>query len=108
MRNIYDAMQLLVGRGLDRMNLDELKMLAGATDYAESEARRLSAVCSGVACLVMNDSMQSPSAGNFQDGESVFGLLCSLSNGLDTIAALIHLGEEAECRAQEMQKAPES
>lgn len=108
MRTIYDAMQLLAARGLDRMNQEELEMLAGATDRAEVEARQLSAICEGIACLVSADAEGRISAGNFQTAESVFELLCYLSNQFDSIAGMICLGEEARHRVGELQRADTS
>lgn len=101
MRDIYEAMTLLANRGLKHMTLDELKMLSGATDIAESEARRLAAVCDGIACLVNTDATAKLPGGNFQSESDVFDLLCSLSHSLSGIAGLIYLGGEAELKVQE-------
>ncbi|MCB1918323.1 MAG: hypothetical protein KDG52_21745 [Rhodocyclaceae bacterium] len=107
-RNTYEVFHLLARAGLDRLNVDELTALSGATEIAENEAERLAKVCDGIACLVSNDGQCSPQSGNFQHPDAVFDLLCSVSQGLNTIAALIHVGSEADYLARTMRQAEQA
>lgn len=99
MLTVQDAMALMFQRGKANMSTDDLEGLASLTDYAADEARRLSAVCEGLGCLISYDGRNPTGAGNFWDGEDVSTLLFALGHSFDVLAAMVHVGDEANFEA---------
>lgn len=104
MSPITDAFQTLFSSAKENLSLDELDTLAILAEEAGNEARRLSGVCSALACLVQTDEGASTPSGSFQDAPGVFDLLCSLSLSLDAISGMIETGHRAEDRARELRE----
>jgi len=101
MKSIHDAVTALYIRASDHMTPAELDEVGSTMlDQAESAARNLSSVAEGISCLVSNDGMQDSPFGSFQDSDSVSGLLWSISQQADMIAALIWVGGEARAHAR--------
>lgn len=99
MRTVQDAMALMFQRGKANMSTEELDGLASLSDYAADEARRLSAVCEGLGCLISYDSRNPTGAGNFRDGEAVSDLVFALGHSFDVLAGMVHVGDEATYEA---------
>ena len=99
MRTVQDAMALMFQRGKANMTTEELDGLASLSDYAADEARRLSAVCEGLGCLIDYDSRNPTGAGNFRDGEDVSALVFALGHSFDVLAGMVHVGDEATFEA---------
>ena len=97
MRPMHDAMVTLFEHAKDRLTDQELESLANLTELARDEARRMSVVVEGLACLIADDD----AVGTFHDRGDVFKLLCSLSHSLDTIAAMTYAGEWAAYHGNE-------
>lgn len=102
MTPITDAFQTLFSSAKENLSLEELDTLASLAEEAGSEARRLSGVCSALACVVQTDGDATVPFGSFQDASSVFDLLCNLSLSLDAISGMIETGHLAEDRAREL------
>lgn len=99
MRTVQNAMALMFQRGKANMSTEELDGLASLSDYAADEARRLSAVCEGLGCLISYDSRNPVGAGNFRDGEDVSDLVFALGHSFDVLAGMVHVGDEATYEA---------
>ena len=67
MSPITNAFQTLFSGAKENLSLDELDTLAILAEEAGNEARRLSGVCSALACLVENDEDARVPSGSFQD-----------------------------------------
>lgn len=105
MSDLYSVMTSLYGRAKDHMSADELRKVGETlTEEAASIARRMDGTLQGIACLVQDDANRKSGAGSFQDGESVFALLCSIAQQFDTIAAMIDVGTEATRKANELDR----
>ena len=96
---MQDAMSMMFARGKASMTAADLEELARLTEHASAEARRLSAVCDGLGCLVSNDGLERGRAGNFQGPGDVSTLLFALAHGLDVIAGMTLVGDEATFEA---------
>ena len=99
---MHTALRTLYERAKDSMTIEELKSISGLVETAGAEAGRLSTVCDGIACLVLSDGDAKLQCGSFRAPSSLFELLCSLSHGLDAIASMIEIGQEADFRAHEL------
>lgn len=105
MNSHYDALTSLYGHAKDHMTAAELREVGDAlTDQAASLARRMDDVLQGIACLVSEDGKHKSGAGSFQDGESVFNLLCAMAQQFDTIAGMIEVGTEAKWKAGDVER----
>lgn len=102
MTPITDAFQTLFSSAKENLSLEALDTLTILAEEAGNEARRLSGVCSALACLVQNDEDARAPSGSFQHPSSVFDLLCHLSVSLDAISGMIETGHLAEDRAREL------
>lgn len=99
---MHRALTTLYGRAKDGMTIEELKSIGNLVEAAGDEARRLSTVCEGIACLVSSDGDAPLECGSFRTPSALFELLCSLSHGFDAIASMIEIGQEADFRAREL------
>ncbi|AVR89537.1 hypothetical protein Tharo_2649 [Thauera aromatica K172] len=97
---MHTALCTLYERAKDGMTIQELETVAQLTELAGDEARRLSALCEGVACLVLSGEEAPCSAGSFQTPGGLFDLLCSLAHSLDAIGGLVEIGQEADRRVR--------
>jgi hypothetical protein len=104
MTPITDAFQTLFSHAKENLSLEELDTLASLSGEAGGEARRLSGVCSALACLVRTEEEASAASGSFQDASSVFDLLCNLSLSLDAISGMVETGHRAEDRARALRE----
>lgn len=106
MSTIYDALTTMYEHAKDQMSAEQLQGVAEAmTEGAISSARNMSSVVEGLACLVDTDGAQSGiRAGNFQNADSIFPLLCAISEQFGTIAALVEVGTEATWKAQQIRE----
>ena len=85
----------LFERAHDRLSDEDLDQLAGgALEDAQSRARWLSSVASGVGCMVHGD--QKMRTGAFQQPESLASLLFSIAGAADEIEGLLSLSSSAE------------
>lgn len=97
-----NVLTTLYERAKDSMTIDELKSVGSLVEAAGDEARRLSSVYGGIACLVSADGDAPLRSGSFQTPDSLFELLCAVANGFDAIASMIEIGQEADFRAHEL------
>jgi hypothetical protein len=104
MNPITKALQTLFSSAKENLSLEELDTLAILAEEAGNEARRLSGVCSALACLVQTDGGAPVPSGSFQHPSGVFDLLCNLSLSLDAISGMIETGHSAEDRARELRE----
>ena len=104
MTPITDTLRTLFSHAEERLSLEELDTLTILAEEAGNEARRLSCVCSALACLVDADGDAPVPSGSFQHPSSVFDLLCNLSLSLDAISGMIETGHRAEDRARELRE----
>lgn len=104
MTPITNAFQTLFSHSKERLSLEELDTLTILAEEAGNEARRLSGVCSALACLVDADGDAPVPSGSFQHPSSVFDLLCNLSLSLDAISGMIETGHSAEDRARALRE----
>lgn len=96
----HKAIRSLYENASDHMSADELHEIGEAlTDEAGDMAFRAADVMEGIACLVSNDGTQESQSGNFRTAESVFNLLCMVSQQFNTIGALVEVGAEAKWQA---------
>lgn len=93
------VMETLFEHAKGTMPISDLEAVAHLSDHAVDEARRLSGICEGIACLVASDSEGGTQAGSFQDPDGFFGLMCALAHGFDTVAAMVQLGAQASYHA---------
>lgn len=100
MRSLRETMQVLYRRAEPTMTVDDLDKVAGATYFAHSHADKMATVCEGIACLV--DADDGARTGSFQDRESLFDLMCAVTNSFDEIAALTQLGDDATARKADL------
>lgn len=104
MNPITKALQTLFSSAKENLSLEELDTLAILAEEAGNEARRLSGVCSALACLVQTDGGAPVPSGSFQHPSGVFDLLCNLSLSLDAISGMIETGHSAEDRARALRE----
>lgn len=97
-------MSKLFERAEGRLTLEELEAIAQLSANGADAARRLAAVCEGIACLVTADQNKPIRAGNFQEPDAVFDLLCMLSHGLDTVAGMVEIGSAAEFKVRQLRE----
>lgn len=91
-----DTARMLFEAARPHLTDADLSAVAGLAEHAADDARRMSAVCDGLACIIESDAArQGARAGSFQGGESIFGLLCSLGAAFDSIGAKADLGDSA-------------
>ncbi len=102
---MYDAMATMFNHAKGTMQLPELDALATLAEHASDEARRLSSVCGGLACLVEDDASKGRCGSFHDDAAGLFDLLCALSHSFDTIAGMAHVGDEARFLANERRAA---
>jgi len=90
-----DTSRMLFEAARPHLTDADLSALADLAEHAADDARRMASVCNGLACIIESDSLQQGGAGSFQDGESIFSLLCSLGAAFDSIGAKADLGDSA-------------
>ena len=100
MNTTYSALMTLYVRAKDRMSGEELREVGTIlTDNASAFARHMQGTCESLACLVSNDAVCKPQAGNFQGGAEVFDLLMVMGATFDVIAGMTEAGKEATALA---------
>lgn len=74
----------------------DLSALADLAEHAADDARRMSAVCDGLSCLIESDSLQQGGrAGSFQTGATIGNLLAVLGSAFDSVGSKADLGDAA-------------
>lgn len=102
--NTYDCMMMIYRHAEAHMTQVELKAVGSSfTEEAANLARRLDGVLQGIACLVLDDAKRPDPVGSFQNGETVFNLLCATAQQLNIIAALVDVGTEATWQVRELE-----
>lgn len=99
MRTTQEAMTTMFECGKANMTAADLELLASMTEYAADEARRLSAVCEGMGCLIDYDGRNPTGAGNFRDGADVSTLVFALGHSFDVLAGMVDVGDRATYEA---------
>lgn len=101
----HDALTSLYAHAKDHMTADELGQLGDSlTTEAIGLARRMNGVAQNIACLVSEDGLRKTGAGNFQDSESVFELLCVMAHQFDVISGMVEVGSQAAWKANEIER----
>ncbi len=95
MKSIAEAFEKIVGSNIPNLNHDDLTYCAGALDLAGRELENLSEVLQNVGCLINSDG---DGTGCFQEKVSVSTLCFNISSQLETIRALVNLGDAATYR----------
>ncbi len=85
------VLDVLWERAGDRLSPEELEWFAMASDHAEHMALQLQKTVENLGVLLVNDE----NTGAFDDVGNTGALLFHITNTLDTIRALIHVGESA-------------
>jgi len=84
----------------NKMSRADLEFFSGSTDVAVSLARNVSAVTSGIACLI-SAAAHAPfgvvSSGALQDADSTPILLSHIADTVAMAAALMDIGADADC-----------
>lgn len=103
MKPADNPIRVLYDVAKDHMSANDLQEVGEAlTDEAGELAFRAGEVLEGVACLVASDGGQKSKAGNFQDANGVFTLLCLASQQFNLVGALIDVGSEAKWKAADI------
>jgi hypothetical protein len=103
MKTIDDAVRLLWSHAENHLNAEELSTLTGATETAALMAENLSQVCDKLGALVVADE-GTGRAGYFREADGVSALLWSIARQVDTIGALVTLGNDAKSRCNELRE----
>jgi hypothetical protein len=77
----------------------ELSLIADAVNHAQVEAEQMRAITEGLGCLIANDK----DSGAFDNSAHI--LLWQLSNHLDLVSGLTWIGQEADFRLNNPDKA---
>lgn len=87
MRDIGQALSLLMSRAESNLSDEDLMTLGGASEVAEMQARNLARIMDGCGALVANDE----DGGWMQDRDRVAALMWHVAAVADSIASLIDL-----------------
>lgn len=102
-RTACGAISMLYDKARANLAPKELRDLTILSDVAQRQARLMSEVLEGVACLVMDDGQAGPSVGSFQDAEELFPLLVNTAHQFEVIAGLIEIGSRAQQALHEIE-----
>ncbi|MEI7457465.1 MAG: hypothetical protein WCK93_12155 [Nitrosomonadales bacterium] len=81
-------------RTKDSLSNPELEWFARATEQAQTEARNLRDVATGIGCLIASDTQ----SGALQDRDGTSSMLYAISAQLDTITGMMEIGSAANDR----------
>jgi|GEM_PF-3173023 len=91
---ISSALSTLWEKAAASLTTNELEWFARFTGQAEREVATLSETIMGIGCLISSDD----NTGNFQSKSDVSELLFNVSNQLDAIKGMIHIGNQSAGR----------
>ena len=92
MRDMKQALGLLIERATPNLSVDDLDALGGASELAAMQASNLATIMDACGALVANDS----DGGWMQDRKEVSALMWHVSSVADSIVALIELSDRVD------------
>jgi len=95
--SVNNALFHLWGKSASTLTTEELEWFSGLTNNALNTTENLSNIVQSIGCMVNEDNGET---GYFQNSHDVFMLMWNLSEQLDTIAGMIHIGTSAADRLQ--------
>lgn len=96
---VHESTGLLFERAKDNLNRADLLQLAGLSEVASEEARRMATITESIGCLLAHDMAQGKAgSGDFRTSEEVLALLSSMARSFETIGTLAGIGSLAADR----------